>query len=157
MARPATSGRALATRSLLLPRTPRCVRDARAHVREDLAATALPDGAIEDVLLVVSELVSNSLRHARPLPGDDAVALRWDCDEASVVVRVTDGGGPTFPRARPPATSALGGRGLAMVAAVSADWGVERAAGQVTVWAVVAADDAVTTTDRLGGARSQRG
>jgi len=140
MARPATTGRALVRTPVMLPCSTRSVRDARAWVRTDLASSALPREVVEDALLVVSELVSNSLRHARRLPGD-RIGLAWWWHDRSVTVEVTDGGGSSFPVARLPATSAIGGRGLAMVAAVSADWGVDRSPAETTVWAVLGDPD----------------
>lgn len=125
----------------MLPCSTRSVREARTLVRTDLAASALPEAVVDDALLVVSELISNSLRHARGLPGD-RIGLAWWCQERRVTIEVTDGGGPSFPTAGPPATSAIGGRGLAMVAAVSADWGVDRSPAETTVWAVVGSPDA---------------
>ena len=124
----------------MLPCSTRSVREARTLVRTDLATSALPQDVVDDALLVVSELVSNSLRHARGLPGD-RIGLAWWRQDRSVTVEVTDGGGSSFPAARPPVTSAIGGRGLAMVAAVSADWGVDRSSAETTVWAVVGDPD----------------
>ena len=124
----------------MLPCSTRSVREARTLVRTDLAGTALPQDVVDDALLVVSELVSNSLRHARGLPGD-RIGLAWWCQDQSVTVKVTDGGGSSFPTARLPTTSAIGGRGLAMVAAVSADWGVDRSPAETSVWAVVGDTD----------------
>lgn len=140
MARPLMSGRAIVRTPVMLPCSPRSVREARTLIRTDLASSALPEEVVEDALLVVSELVSNSLRHADALPGG-RIGLAWWSRPRSVTVRVTDGGGPSHPQARPPATSAIGGRGLAMVAAVSADWGVERSPAETTVWAVVGDPD----------------
>jgi anti-sigma regulatory factor (Ser/Thr protein kinase) len=83
-----------------------------------------------EVGLVVSELVTNALRHTRSgRPGGTvvvAVAEGWD----SVTVHVHDLGAGLgqVPRPRQAARDAEGGRGLAIVIAVSAEWGIIPAA-----------------------------
>ena len=139
MGRPVLPGRVHATGSVLLPCSPLSVREARVLVRGALDGSGLPADVVDDTVLVVSELVSNALRHARPLPGG-TIGLDWAPAAERVEVRVTDGGGDALPAARRPVGSALGGRGLAMVDAVSSRWGVDVGASRVSVWAVLGED-----------------
>src|SRR5215472_3799952 len=60
----------------------------------------------------------------------------------SLRVSVSDGGGPTRPRAERPSVSALGGRGLAIVEHLSSNWGIRSSGGRMTVWAVLPAPGA---------------
>jgi anti-sigma regulatory factor (Ser/Thr protein kinase) len=92
--------------------------------------------AIDDAVLVVSELLSNALRHAHPLPsGQIRVSWRWT--EEHVEVAVSDGGAATEPRAGRPTLSSLGGRGLGIVEYLASTWGVRHEGDITTVWAVV--------------------
>jgi anti-sigma regulatory factor (Ser/Thr protein kinase) len=91
---------------------------------------------------VISELISNALRHASPLPGC-VVKVSWKLLQDSVEVEVSDGGGPTTPAVNEPTNSAIGGRGLGIVARLSLHWGVRAQEGdaqegeepETTVWA----------------------
>lgn len=88
------------------------------------------DSVSADVLLVVSELVTNVVKHA---PGPVDVALVREGDR--VEVRVGDCSA-TPPVQRSLDLSALGGRGLLIVAACSIAWGVRpTVAGGKSVWA----------------------
>ena len=87
-----------------------------------------------DAGLVLSELVSNALRHATPLPGG-TVKVSWDLSAEAVLIVVSDGGGESFPRVNEPASSALGGRGLSIVARLAQRWGVLREDAETSVWA----------------------
>jgi anti-sigma regulatory factor (Ser/Thr protein kinase) len=93
-------------------------------------AAAWRADAAADAGLVVSELVTNAIVHTRSgQPGGTVtviVAGGWD----AVTVHVHDlgAGGGQVPRPRPPAAEADGGRGLPIVAAVSAEWGTIPAA-----------------------------
>ncbi|GAA3873714.1 hypothetical protein GCM10022227_34180 [Streptomyces sedi] len=93
-------------------------------------------------MLILSELLSNSYRHARPLDDGQSIRAGW-CQESdgSVTISVTDGGGPTRPRLSSPSVTARGGRGLTIITSLCRSWGVrESGAGSaVTVWAVLAA------------------
>src|SRR5205085_8418855 len=71
---------------------------ARHAVAEELRAQGLTPAALEDTVLVVSELVSNSIRHAQPLPSGD-ICVRWSLDPDHVHVEIVDGGGETRPQA----------------------------------------------------------
>ena len=60
--------------------------------------------------IVVSELVSDAIRHARPL-GDGNLRVHWKVKAGVVEVEVTDGGGDTSPPTGPShRVGALGAR-----------------------------------------------
>jgi serine/threonine-protein kinase RsbW len=124
------------------PSTPSSVPAARHLVQHDLAARQLRGRVIDDSLLVVSELMTNAVRHARPLRAQgrpDAIRLRWTAELDRVLIDVTDGGGPDRPHVETADIGDVGGRGLAIVQALAIDWGVTRMGPAVTVYAVVAA------------------
>ncbi|MDT7569991.1 MAG: hypothetical protein QOE05_165 [Actinomycetota bacterium] len=114
-----------------LPSDLTAAREARAATRRILPGWRL--GALLDpVLLVVSELVGNAVRHGRP-----PVDLRLRKTDRGVRVDVHD------EDSAPPATSATShdaesGRGLMLVDAVAVDTGVEQIEGDgKVVWARV--------------------
>lgn len=96
----------------------------------------LPARLCDDAVLILSELLSNALRHATPLP-DGTLRVSWRFDPMGVELAVTDGGSSTRPQPRSPSLSALGGRGLAIVGALSTEWGIRDEDVGVTVWARV--------------------
>lgn len=103
------------------------------------AAEQLRDLAPEDlqvVLLAVSELATNAVRHA----GTGFLLRLVPAGADALRIEVEDGGGGVPVAKMPPAT-ALHGRGLLVVEALSSAWGVERVEGGVgkVVWAVVPA------------------
>lgn len=106
------------------------VRAARAFVRAQLHDWGRDDIA-ETAALVVSELVTNAVLHAR-----SPVEVRLVRSGDAVQVRVSDAS-PTLPRPRPAEEPAITGRGLRLVEAVAAEWGVEPAAPGKVVWATV--------------------
>jgi anti-sigma regulatory factor (Ser/Thr protein kinase) len=87
---------------------------------------------------VVSELLSNSIRHAAPLPGSK-IRVTWTLGQDALRVAVSDAGGGPLPRVRRPSPAAPSGRGLGIVETLSSCWGVVRGDGETTVWAVLAA------------------
>ncbi|MBB2908790.1 anti-sigma regulatory factor (Ser/Thr protein kinase) [Streptosporangium becharense] len=91
-------------------------------------------------MLVVSELLSNALRHAHPLPSGQ-IRVAWHWIEDHVEVAVSDGGAATEPRAGRPTLSSLGGRGLGIVDYIASRWGVRHEGDVTTVWAVVTASE----------------
>ncbi|RLL69563.1 SpoIIE family protein phosphatase [Streptomyces sp. Z26] len=112
---------------------PREVRGARARTRAQLTRWALPEEAVDTTELLVSELVTNAVRHAR----GDRVQVRLvrsaslqcevsDEDHAPPVLRESggeddaEGGGP--------------GRGLRVVARLAREWGTSRTPDGKTVW-----------------------
>jgi len=87
---------------LLLPFAASSVGVARRRLVSDLIAADVYDSAVCDVALVISELFSNALRHAAPLPGAQ-IRVTWRIDAVSVRVAVSDGGSPTVPELGEPA------------------------------------------------------
>jgi anti-sigma regulatory factor (Ser/Thr protein kinase) len=121
---------------LVLPFTASSGGAARRRLVSDLIAAGIYDSAICDVALVVSELFSNALRHAVPLPGS-TVRVAWRIGADSVRVSVSDGGGPTAPELGEPTQGATGGRGLRIVEKLSRRWGASTGNEGATVWAEV--------------------
>ncbi|HXD55860.1 MAG TPA: ATP-binding protein [Solirubrobacteraceae bacterium] len=117
--------------SLRLERDVRAPAIARSAVSERLLAAGI-DGAFEQtVVLLVSEVVSNAVRHSAG-PADAAISLEAAITERSVRVSVTDAGGGFTPRPRDP--ERLGeGYGLYLVDKAARSWGVE-GDGCTTVW-----------------------
>lgn len=123
-----------------LPSTPSSVPVVRHLVRDDLAAQRLPRRLVEDALVVVSELMGNAVRHARPLSGGNQpgnVRVEWSVSGEEVRIGVTDGGGRSVPHVAEHSVSDAGGRGLTIVSAVAQEWGVRSSNGEITVYAVV--------------------
>ncbi|MES4888018.1 ATP-binding protein [Streptomyces sp. NPDC096012] len=100
------------------------------------AAGAEQRAAAEDVLLVVSELVTNACLHAE---GPDELVLA--CDNKVIRIEVSDrGAGQPAPRT-PHRAGRPGGHGMFIVQRLCLDWGVVRATGRPgkTVWAELGA------------------
>jgi anti-sigma regulatory factor (Ser/Thr protein kinase) len=100
----------------------------------------LPEGIRDDVLLLVSELVTNAVRHAgagpdRPLHLQLLRGPRW------VVVMVGDEGPGFTWHPGPPAGNESGGWGLFLVDQIADSWGVECTASGTRVWFEIAYDE----------------
>jgi len=135
-------------------------------MREELFASGVQDSVVDDAVLILSELLSNSCRHARPIydnasygsapaaskdpsceAGPASVRASWRIDaQGRLTVAVTDGGGPTRPLPATPSVTARGGRGLAIIRSLAKDWGVhDTVVGEVTVWAALSLQGAFAT------------
>jgi anti-sigma regulatory factor (Ser/Thr protein kinase) len=102
------------------------------HSLDQLEGLLLPE-KLEGVRLVVSELVTNSVRHAGLSP-DEQISLAVVISDGSVRGRVCDPG-PGFekPFEPRPRTDLSGGWGLPIVERISDRWGVDRN-GCACVW-----------------------
>lgn len=111
-----------------LPFSPSTAHAARARLSWFLSERRVDQVVIDDALVVVSELVSNAVRHGRPDP-DGTVGVEWYlCDGLHLFVH--DGGrNGTSLRPRPVDVDALGGRGLTIIEALAAEWAVEAGPG----------------------------
>lgn len=107
---------------VLLPHAPASVGLARRRLGMDLRAHGMREAEVGDATLVLSELMSNAIRHARPLP-EAQVQVTWKLNGGTLELAVSDGGGPTHPRIARPSLSSLGGRGLSIVDHLSSSWG----------------------------------
>ncbi len=113
---------------------------ARARRAARTFAGVVPDGSIADLELLVSELVTNAVKHAAP--GDRAqdaaqdawIRLRIAAETASVRVEVTDpGGGGAAPALKDARDGLVSGWGLVFVDRLSERWGIDDDQG-TTVW-----------------------
>lgn len=120
----------------------RYVREARKEAEATLVSWGVGGQDLEDVILVLSELVSNALVHGK---GAITVTLTLDRHRNTLTGGVTDGG-PDWPR-EPMSENGTGGearedpfaengRGLFLVGLLSNGWGVARESDgtQKTVW-----------------------
>lgn len=95
------------------------------HIDRDVAS---------DAELIVSELVTNSVRHAGVGP-DRRVTVHLVLLHDHLRITVTDPGGDLQPRLLTRSPDGLGGHGLRLVELLSTKWGVGRdAVGATQVW-----------------------
>jgi serine/threonine-protein kinase RsbW len=114
-----------------LERNVRAPAIARAAVSAQLQAKGADGSFGQTVVLLVSEVVSNAVRHSGG-PPDATIGLEATVTEDHVRVAVTDAGEGFTPRPRDP--ERLGeGYGLFLLEKASRRWGVEHD-GATTVW-----------------------
>ncbi|WP_105974411.1 ATP-binding protein [Streptomyces geranii] len=104
-----------------LPHTPRTAPRARALLRSQLTAWKIDAEVAETAELLLSELVTNSLRHASTPPGRE-IGVRIATYDGRLRVEVADANNcrPTPRQAGP---DDEGGRGLTLVQALADRWG----------------------------------
>jgi anti-sigma regulatory factor (Ser/Thr protein kinase) len=105
-----------------LPVTPEAAAEAR-HALDDIGA-AVPNAKLRDVRLLVSELVTNAVRHAN-LSSGDVIRLVFEVADHALRVEVHDPGGGFVPTAPSPDPARPSGWGLYLVAELSDRWGVD--------------------------------
>jgi anti-sigma regulatory factor (Ser/Thr protein kinase) len=116
-------------RSLALAAAPDSVTTAREFTRRAMSSWQVAD-LTDDVLLAVTELVTNAVLH-----GIEPIMLLLEPCGHGVRVEVSDRS-PQMPNTTPTSWSATSGRGLAIVSAISRDWGAHRLdSGGKAVWA----------------------
>jgi anti-sigma regulatory factor (Ser/Thr protein kinase) len=112
---------------LVLKRSAGAPREARHAMRDWLATVGCPEQLREDMLLVVSELVTNAVIHAR---SDPVVVAMFDDGRLRIEVHDED-------RSPPIVTSSPGsdgGFGIRLVAALSDGWGWAHTESGKRVW-----------------------
>ncbi|WP_432545740.1 ATP-binding protein [Kineococcus sp. SYSU DK004] len=116
---------------------------ARHVVRRVLDSAGFDEMASAEIEIVVSEIVGNAVRHARPLRSGD---IHVQCEvvpdtRPHVEIAVTDGGSASRPAApvdaERPDWTATSGRGLFIVDGLADEWGVVENLDDLsrTVWA----------------------
>ncbi|MEU8547504.1 SpoIIE family protein phosphatase [Streptomyces roseoverticillatus] len=115
-------------RSWDLPAERSTVADARKFASEQLAAWGLEELGFTTEL-VVSELVTNAVRHAYA-----PIRLRLIRERSSLICEVSDASS-TSPRMRRARLTDEGGRGLLLVAQLTERWGTRFTADGKTIWA----------------------
>jgi anti-sigma regulatory factor (Ser/Thr protein kinase) len=113
----------MSAHSTVLPRSPGSVGVARRLVQTH--ASMLSSRQRDDVVLMVSELVTNALVH-----GTGTIALRIDVASDALRVEVSDEGNVHLEPS--PTSGAHGGWGLRIVDQLADDWGVRQ--GSTKVW-----------------------
>jgi serine/threonine-protein kinase RsbW len=109
-------------------------RDLRGWMRE----RGTPSDRIDDALVVLSELVANSVRHAQPL-ADGCLLVGWVMEGDGLRISVTDGGSPTTaPHPVDAPVSATSGRGMSIVETLVSDWWLETSPSRATVHTMLA-------------------
>jgi len=123
--------------TLHLPPLPASVAQAR-HATDALAGL-LSAASLEDVRLMLSELVTNSIRHAR-LEAGELIEIRSDLRGQTLRTSVRDHGVGFVPSPRSTASPDDRGWGLFLVSRLADRWGITGRGGRTTVWFEVALD-----------------
>jgi anti-sigma regulatory factor (Ser/Thr protein kinase) len=114
---------------LQLPHTTESVRRARRTIAAFLDPREVPVAVVDDLLLLVSELVTNAVVHA----GSPAV-VRLDADIERIKVAVADRDADRAPSIVEPDPLSSSGRGVLLVDRLAARWGVEPQCEGKVVW-----------------------
>jgi anti-sigma regulatory factor (Ser/Thr protein kinase) len=117
--------------TLELARTVHAPGLARAAVARRCEQLELDASLTQSLILLVSEVVSNAVRHSSGHP-DSSIQLVASFDAQRIRVTVTDAGDGFVPRPRDPG-STRDGYGLYLLEKVAKRWGVE-SAGDTKVW-----------------------
>lgn len=117
----------LATAGAELPARARSVREGRLMLAKILASWGCAERA-DDACLLLSEILTNSVRHAA-----GPIGLHVRRTGGALTVEVSDPS-PLLPRPRQAAEEDESGRGLLLVRALADDWGVRPADEGKTTW-----------------------
>ena len=119
---------------LALPAAPSAVRLARQATRDALAAWQLAH-LEETAVLLVSELVTNAVRHAR-----DTGAITLELTSAGTWLRMeVQDADPRWPQPRNPADCDESGFGLVLLDSLAGQWGVRQTLAGKAVWVELSA------------------
>jgi anti-sigma regulatory factor (Ser/Thr protein kinase) len=134
-----------------LPARPTSVGVARRFLVQLLEAWDL-QGLEYDASVVLSELVTNAVLHART-----EVRLEVSYEDSVLRLEVSDGS-PKLPMAKRPNPQAATGKGLVLIDALATEWGVRPEPNGKTIWAsFVEAGALETSTPTIRLLRPPRG
>lgn len=117
-------------KSFAVEAQPQAVRDVRHRVLEAATPFVDPDRH-GDLRLVISEVVSNAVRHGSP---GDVIEVAVTPKEDYLCVQVTDCGAGLAPRPRAIVPDEHGGWGLFLIEQLTRRWGMTRENRQTRVW-----------------------
>ena len=120
-----------ASESFRIPKHRRHVPTARQRVRKALADWGITDELADAVTLLANELVTNAVTHCRVSHSQVELTL----DRGELVLEVSDPDRDRLPRPHDSTPDEEGGRGLALVAALAANWGCRQEPYAKCVWA----------------------
>lgn len=128
-----TAGR-LREASRRFPRHARSVGRARTALRAQLGLWGVDQEVADTAVLLVSELVTNAVRHGKVSPGRE-IGTRFALREGALRLEVADAN-DDWPHPRIAGDDDESGRGLGLVDALADRWGTYRRAGGVgkCVW-----------------------
>ncbi len=120
--------------TLRVPWTMSSAVNVRRALVSELRSLGVDAVVVDESEIVICELVTNAVRHAKPL-ADGTIRVNWSVSSGVVGIEVTDGGGPTTPHPAPRSVWSAGGRGLRIVGSLAHQWGVREDRSGSTVWA----------------------
>lgn len=119
-----------------LPFVPTAAGTARHRLSTFLGEQHLAQPVVDAALVVISELVTNAVRHATPR-GDGDLGVSWALDDGDLMLAVEDGGSSRVPQVMAAGAGDEGGRGLSIVSVLTRRWWVERRGAAVRVSALL--------------------
>jgi anti-sigma regulatory factor (Ser/Thr protein kinase) len=134
----------MTSREWTLPAAARSVPQARHSVVDTLLEWGLPE-LCETAILLVSEVVTNAVLHART-----DVVLKVETADVGVRVAVTDSS-VVRPTSRPHSSTATTGRGLRMLDVLADSWGSDVTDSGKTVWFTVSGNRDPWSGSAAGG------
>jgi anti-sigma regulatory factor (Ser/Thr protein kinase) len=117
--------------AVALPAVPESIPRSR-EVLEGLRGE-LDESVLDDLRLIVSELVTNSIRHAGLRTGDP-ITLEISVDETAIRLELRDRGRGFEPSVIPADPFQASGWGLFLVSQLTDRWGVSTEGGLTKVW-----------------------
>ena len=139
-----------------IPHIPEAVRTLRHRARMLLTHWDVSPEAVDEALLVISELATNAINHALP-PAELRLSMSETGGRRMLHSEVTDGGPAPRPAPFPDRPNPdEGGRGISIVAALSLRHGTHSTPERITRWADLPAQFRHTrpATSPMGAIRS---